>query len=321
MEIQKVDYLRLSITDKCNLDCSYCNPAQKGEFLTHDEVMRYEEMRRVVKVCVGLGIRAVRITGGEPLIKKNITDLVRMLKEIDGLKELSMTTNGVYLKDMAPHLKKAGLDRINISIDTLGNEKYKTITGQDRLDDVWEGIHSAIDAGLEPVKLNAVVMKGVNDDELLDFARLTLRHPLIVRFVEFFPTTKRSKGLMHYAIDNIEVKNKIMAHFGQMMQVSEIKGNGPARYYKLKDSSGAIGFISSFSSDFCGDCNRMRIDCAGKISPCLFSGHTYDLREVIRKQASDDELRALIRNVINMKSEYNKNETDKCAVEMSSIGG
>jgi len=231
-KIKNVDYLRLSITDRCNLNCLYCTPLEKKEFLTHDEILRYEEMARLVNVFSRLGVKKVRVTGGEPLMKKNITDLVRMLKEIKDIEEVAMTTNGVYLKDLAYELKKAGLDRVNISLDTLKKEKYINLTGRDCFEDVRSGICRAMEAGLNPVKLNVVVMKGINDDEILDFARLTLQYPLNIRFIEFFPTSKRSEELTYRIIQNAEVKKKITDYFGELEQVSGVKGNGPAEYYR-----------------------------------------------------------------------------------------
>lgn len=318
---KKLDYLRLSVTDKCNLDCLYCNPLEKESFLSRDDVLSYEEMVRLVNLFVGLGIKKVRITGGEPLIKRNITGLIMMLKQINGLEELTMTTNGVFLKDMAYQLKAAGLDRINISIDTLKKERFKTITGKDCFDDVWQGICNAIQAGLRPVKLNVVVMEGVNDDEVLDFARLTFEYPLSVRFVEFFPTTKRSEALSRYIIKNAEIKKRIITSFGHMERTFKIKGNGPAEYYQLKDAQGSIGFISSYSRDFCNQCNRVRLDCAGRISPCLFSGHICDLRKILHGENNDDELSRIIRNVFEMKPGFTKHIANGYKVEMSSIGG
>ena len=321
MEKTSIDYLRLSVTDRCNLNCLYCTPLEKGQFLTHDEVLRYEEMARLVKVFVGLGVKKVRITGGEPLIKRNITGLLRLLKEIKGIEEISMTTNGAHLKDMARELKEAGLDRVNISLDTLKKERYKHLTGKDSFEDVCSGIHKAIEVGLLPVKLNVVAMKGVNDDEILDFAGLTLEYPMITRFIEFFPTSKRSNGLTYCLMKNTETKERIMDSLGELQPVSGIIGNGPAEYYALKDSKGALGFISSFSSNFCHDCNRIRVDCAGRVSPCLFSGHIYDSRGILRTTEDDEKLLDCIKEVFDIKSRYNKYTIDRHEVEMSSIGG
>lgn len=318
---RKVNYLRLSITDRCNLNCMYCTPMERSQFLAHDEILRYEEMFRIVSIFVSLGVKSVRITGGEPLVKKNITDLVKMLNEIKGLDEVTMTTNGVYLKDMAKQLKNAGLDRVNVSLDTLNKRKYARITGIDSFEDVWSGVHKALDVGLHPVKLNTVVIKGMNDDEILDFVRLTFRYYLSIRFIEFFPTSKRSERLAGCVVTNDEIKQRIAEHFGEMIQVFGVKGNGPAEYYKLNDSKGLIGFISGSSNDFCGECNRMRVDCAGRISPCLFSGYIYDLRYMLRNGMSDDQLSMYIKDIIETKSMYKKNTVSSCKIEMSNIGG
>jgi cyclic pyranopterin phosphate synthase len=199
-------------------------------------------MVRIVSAFVASGIKNVRITGGEPLIKKNITGLIKMLRRIKGLSELTMTTNGVYLKDTACWLKDAGLDRVNISLDTLKEKKYRSITGTDCFKDVWAGVCGALEAGLTPVKLNAVVMKGINDDEILDFAGLTLENNLIVRFIEFFPTSRRFEpGAACYLIKSAAVKGRIALHFGEMEKMPGVAGNGPAEYYRLKGARGIIG--------------------------------------------------------------------------------
>lgn len=317
-----IDYLRFSLTDKCNLNCVYCTPLEKSHFLAHQEVLTYEEIAKVAALFVKAGIRKLRLTGGEPLIKKDITGLIRMLKGIQGLEEIAMTTNGIYLEGLARGLKQTGLDRINISIDTLKKEKFKSVTGYDFFDEVWKGIKKAIEVGLAPVKLNTILMKGINEDEILDFARLTLDYPLIVRFIEFFPMNKRSLKLSDCLVKSEDAKEEITRHFGAIENVSQVKGNGPARYYKLKDSKGLLGFISSYTETFCDKCNRIRVDCAGRVSPCLFSGHIYDLRPLLRSGAAESELLAYIKNIFKMKSGYNKKKTIGAkGLEMSSIGG
>ncbi len=318
---KKIDYLRLSITDKCNLNCLYCTPLERSELLTHDEVLRYEEMTGIVEAFVASGIRKVRITGGEPLIKKNIADLVGMLKGINGLEEISMTTNGVYLSEMAYRLKDAGLDRINISIDTLKEDKYSVITGKDCFKDVWRGINSALESGLRPVKLNVVIMKGRNDEEIPDFVRLTMNYNINVRFIEFFQTNERSEGLVDYYMGTAEIMEKIEADFGEMEPICGVKGNGPAEYYKVRGSKGTIGFISSSSGYFCGQCNRVRLDCAGRVFPCLFSGCVCDLRHLLRRGRSKEEIIMRIKNIFTEKSKHNKKMINSCNVEMSSMGG
>ena len=317
-----IDYLRFSLTDRCNLNCLYCAPLDRSQFLSHREVLTYEEIIRTVSLFVKLGIKKLRLTGGEPLIKKNIVWLIRMLKAIRGLDEIALTTNGVYLKELACSLKDAGLDRLNISIDTLNRERYKAITGFDFFCNVWAGIEKAIEAGFDPVKLNVILMKGINDDGVEDFVRLTFNHSLIVRFIEFFPTNKRSMKLADSLIRNDVIKKRINSYFGKMERVYDIRGNGPAEYYKLKGSKGSVGFISSASENFCAGCNRIRIDCAGRICPCLFSGHTHDIKPLLRDSARDDEsIIGYIKEVFEVKSKYRKNSNACHQVEMSSIGG
>ncbi len=317
----KIDYLRFSLTDRCNLNCIYCTPLQKSQFLSHDEILSYEEITKVVALFVKAGIRKLRLTGGEPLTKRNITELITMLKGIKGLEDLSMTTNGVYLEGLAESLKESGLDRINISIDTLKKEKFKRITGFDYFDNVWHGIEKALKAGLTPVKLNVILMKGINDDEISDFARLTLDFPLVIRFIELFPTNKRSVKFAGSSIKNEEVKKRITGDFGIMERVTNVKGNGPAQYCKIKDSKGSIGFISSYSKNFCGKCNRIRIDCAGRVSPCLFSKPAYDLRHLLRNAQDDEALLEIIKDIFEIKPKFKKDTIHKPQLEMSSIGG
>lgn len=317
-----VNYLRFSLTDKCNLNCVYCTPLEKSNFLARKELLTYEEITRVTALFVKAGIRKLRLTGGEPLLKKDITGLVRMLKGIEGLEEIAMTTNGVCLGSLAQGLKDAGLDRVNISIDTLKKEKFKSIAGFDSFDDVLSGIKKALEVELAPVKLNTILMKGINEDEILDFARLTLDYPLAVRFIEFFPTNKRSMKFADYPVRSEEAKKKITGYFGDIERVSNVIGNGPAKYYKLKNSKGLVGFISSYSEDFCAVCNRIRVDCAGRVSPCLFSGFIYDLRTVLRNGAGDSRVLEYIRGILKMKPAYSRKKVaDNKGVEMSSIGG
>lgn len=317
-----VDYLRFSLTDRCNLNCIYCSPLKKSQFLGRDEVLRYEEIVKVVSFFARAGIKKLRLTGGEPLIKRDLVELIKMLKGIKGLEEIAMTTNGVYLNLLADELKKAGLDRVNVSLDTLNKEKFRDITGSDHFEDVWAGIERSIEIGLQPVKLNVILMKGINDEEITDFARLTLKQPLIIRFIELFPTNRRSYKLADSLIKGEDVRKKIAGEFGEIDKISGIKGNGPAEYYKIKDSAGVLGFISNASQDFCGDCNRMRVDCAGRVSPCLFSGYIYDLKPLLRDGSDDDKLLAYLKNILNTKYDYNKKKAaTRCGIEMSTIGG
>ena len=240
---RKIDYLRFSITDRCNLNCLYCTPLERDRILAREEVLRYEEIVILARAFVKAGIKNLRLTGGEPLGRKNIVDLISMLKMIDGLEEITVTTNGVYLENLADKLKKAGLDRINISINTLKKERFKSIAGSDYFNKVWAGIEKAIEVGLFPLKLNVIIMKGINDDEIIDFVRLAIDRQLIVRFIEFFPANKRFDRLAGYLVKDECVKKEIIKQFGPMEKVYQIKGNGPSEYYNINDSKGIIGFI------------------------------------------------------------------------------
>lgn len=317
----KIDYLRLSVTDRCNLNCIYCTPLQKSRFLSRREVLSHEEMAEVVEFFVQAGITKLRITGGEPLIKKNIVDLVKMLKAVKGLEEIALTTNGVFLKDLAGPLKDAGLDRVNVSLDTLKEEKFRRITGSDCFARVREGINSSLECGLHPVKINVILMRGINDEEIPDFTRLAIDFPLLVRFIEFFPVNSRAEKLANRLVRTEEVKKRITRTFGEIRPAAGIVGGGPAGYFELENSRGIVGFISGSSENFCRRCNRIRIDCAGRIFPCLFSGCLGELRPFLRTGAAEEKIPGVIKSVLRMKPEYNKGRIPACEVEMSTVGG
>lgn len=316
-----VNYLRFSLTDRCNLNCLYCTPLEKKQFLRRQEVLCYEEIARIAALFVKCGITKLRLTGGEPLIKKDILWLVKMLKSIEDLEEIAMTTNGVHLEEFAPGLKGAGLDRVNISIDTLKKDRFKHISGFDCFDKVWRGIMEALGAGFSPVKLNVILMNGINNDEILDFLRLVFDYPLVVRFIEYFSTNKRSAKLGNLLLRSIDAKEEIERHFKLTPSYNEVIGSGPAQYYKPEGAKGFIGFISSYSANFCGNCNRIRIDCAGRVSPCLFSGFTHDLRLYLRAGYSEEAILTYIKGIFQIKSEHRKDKSHNRHLEMSSIGG
>jgi cyclic pyranopterin phosphate synthase len=316
-----IDYLRISITDRCNLNCLYCNPGGKISFLQKRDILSYEEMAKVIELFAVKGIRKVRLTGGEPLTKKNITSFVGMLKNIKDIDDISMTTNGILLKDMVMDLKEAGLSRINISLDTLKADRFKLITRGENYFDVWDGIKKSMEAGLNPVKLNVVLLKGINDDEILDFAKLSIEFPLVIRFIELFPINFQLKKFLDSIINNEVVKQKIIKDFGGLKPISDVMGNGPAVYYKIKNSVGIVGFISSFSGDFCDECNRIRIDSTGRVFPCLFSKQIYDIKKLLRSIATDEEIFKFIDEIFKAKPLYRKRNIENHKIEMSSIGG
>jgi cyclic pyranopterin phosphate synthase len=294
-----ITYLRVSVTDRCNLRCVYCMPEEGIPLRPHVEILRYEEIERLVRVAVGLGVVHVRLTGGEPLVRAGIADLVRLLSAIPSLEELSMTTNGTRLAELAAPLAQAGLRRVNVSLDTLRPERYHTMTRCGNLADVLRGIEAARHVGLNPVKLNMVVVRGTNDDEVVDLARRTLDEGWNVRYIEVMPLGESAAAGEEY-IPSHEIRRRIEAALGPL-EPAELPGSGPARYWRLKGAPGAIGFISPLSEHFCAGCNRLRLTADGRLMPCLFSDLELDLRTPLRGGADDATLRALFLQALEIK--------------------
>lgn len=324
---RNINYLRISITDRCNLRCSYCMPKEGVSVLGHEDVLRYEEMLRIVRVAVSLGIAKVRITGGEPLVRRGVLDFVASLAEIPGLTDISLTTNGVLLAPFAVPLFNAGMKRINISLDSLNEEKYARITRGGELNAVLRGIEAVHQAGFYPVKINAVVIKGVNDDEIIDFARLTLHKPYQIRFIELMPMGQAGVGSEDQYISNELILERIKKVY-RLEPGGDGKNNtdGPARMFKIEGGLGKIGFISPISHLFCESCNRLRLTADGRLRACLLQDQDVDLRHALRNGSPEDELQRLMSGVIATKPgrhEINgdENHVKKCAREMSSIGG
>lgn len=296
-----IDYLRISVTDKCMLRCSYCMPPQGVELLRHGDILRYEEIVRVIRIAAGLGVRKIRLTGGEPLIRRNLTRLIASLRPIDGIEEITLTTNGVLLEGMARKLKTSGLDRINVSVDSFRPDRYREITGGGDLAAALRGIEEARNAGLLPVKINMVPMRGVNEDEILDFAKRTIDTDLHVRFIECMP----AGGVSFWSPDRYIATEEIMqriAGLGKLTPV-RIRKNGPSKYFRLPGAHGVVGFISALTHHFCETCNRLRLTADGKLRPCLFSESEIDLRTPIRNGAADSEIERLLRLAVAVKPE------------------
>jgi cyclic pyranopterin phosphate synthase len=316
-----VDYLRISLTDRCNLNCAYCTPREKAGYLPHDELLRHEELARAAAAFVKAGVTKIRLTGGEPLLRKNIVGLVRLMKAIPGLKELALTTNGVLLAPLAAELREAGLDRVNISLDSLDPKVFKEITGSGSLEDAWDGLMAALRAGFSEVKLNVVLLRGVNDGEAPEFARLSMDFPLTVRFIEFYSTNERAERLKGALVTTAETKKRIESAYGPLERIPPAPSDGPAQVYRRPGAKGKIGFISGRSDYFCGNCNRMRMDCAGKVYPCLFSPATHDIKALLRGGATDEALAEYIKRIFSVKSGYKKDSPTAGHIEMSSLGG
>ncbi|MCK8603524.1 GTP 3',8-cyclase MoaA [Desulfoferrobacter suflitae] len=319
---RRIDYLRLSITDRCNLRCIYCMPEDGMPKLSHDEIMTYEEMLRLVELATQMGISKIRVTGGEPLVRKGVLYLCRKIAEFESVKSLSITTNGLLLADYAEGLLAAGIKRINVSLDTLKPEKYARITRRDCYHKVWHGLERALALGFQPVKLNVVVMKGWNDDEIEDLARLTYRYPFHVRFIEFMPFSSVDQASKYLSSDDVLQRLVKMA---PLVPAKVNNGNGPARHYKFPGAVGKIGLISPISHHFCPTCNRLRVTADGKLRTCLFSREETDLRDLLRRRAADEDIVAVIRRAIDRKPERHTLESEvfrKCIGRpMVAIGG
>ena len=320
-----INYLRVSVTDRCNLRCVYCMPAEGIDKQAHGEILRYEEIALVVRAAAELGVRKVRLTGGEPLARLGLPDLVRMLAAIPGIDDLSMTTNGTLLARHAQAMARAGLRRVNISLDTLRPERFEQITRFGRLDDVWAGIAAAQAAGLTPIKLNMVVVRGLNDDEVVDFARHTISDGWHVRFIELMPIGANVDWAGDGAVPIREVQSRIAAALGPLeaAQADSPTGNGPARYYRLPGATGTVGFIAAMSEHFCHACNRLRLTADGRLRPCLMSDEELDLRPALRAGADLGTVKEMLLQAIRRKPERHRLDEAQPPQgrTMSEIGG
>ncbi len=323
---RSISYLRVSLTDQCNLRCIYCTPKEMGEKLPCGELLSYEELLRVIGLAVELGIRKVRLTGGEPLVRKNIVSFIRRLAAIPGLHDIRLTTNGVMLTKYAEDLYSAGIRKLNISLDTLKREKFIRITGADLFDQVWEGIKLVQRMGFSPVKLNMVAMRGINDDELVDFARLSLTHSLQVRFIEFMPIGDGTIWGEERYISADEIRERISV-VGELTAMETACMDGPARIYRFKGTEqgrGSIGFISPISHKFCDRCNRLRLTSEGRLRSCLLSDKETDLKRILRVGGSDDDIKnALVQTILDKPKSHTLFEQEgfNCHGRMSRIGG
>ncbi|OEG00042.1 cyclic pyranopterin phosphate synthase [Vulcanibacillus modesticaldus] len=304
------DYLRISVTDRCNLRCVYCMPEEGVEFVNQDSLLTYEEIAEVVRVGAEFGIRKIRLTGGEPLVRKDIELLIEKISNIDGIEDIALTTNGIYLAKMAEKLKDAGLTRVNISLDTLKQDRFKKITRGGKLEKVLAGIDAAYRVGLEPLKINTVLIKGFNDDEIGDFLKMSYEQELQIRFIEYMPIGhgddfwKNSYLPLEYVLDTAK-------KLGYEFEDSEnVFGNGPAKNLRIKGAKGTIGLIHPISDRFCSTCNRLRLTAEGYLKSCLY----WDEELYVRPHINNRE--ELIQ--IFMKSLYNKPENHEMAKLLNS---
>lgn len=321
-----ISYIRISVTDRCNLRCVYCMPKEGVKLRPHEEILTFEELERVVRAAASIGITKVRLTGGEPLVRRGIVDLVRRLAAVPGIEDLAMTTNGILLARYAQALKEAGLDRVNVSLDSLRPERFRMITRFGKLEDVLEGIEAARKAGLTPVKINTVVIEGLNRDEVVDFARLTLEDEWHIRFIERMPiggVSPSEDGSPGWGfVPMREVRRDIERALGPL-HPAKLSGNGPARYYRLEGAPGTIGFITPVSEHFCYQCNRLRLTADGRLRPCLLSDFEIDLRAYLRSGATVEEIAQVLKRGVLLKPERHHlaEEIFPVGRVMSEIGG
>ena len=323
-----ISYLRLSLTDRCNLKCLYCAPkGRQGKLLRHSDLLTYEELLRVVRAAAGMGMSKLRLTGGEPLVRRQVMRFINQLDTIDGLRDIRITTNGVLLEKYAASLLDAGISKINISLDSLKPERFAKITGVDCFAQVWRGIETARAVGFSPVKLNMVVMRGVNDDELADFAQLSRDTDLHIRFIEFMPMGASSRWNTDTYLCSDRIKERLQ-DLGELIPVLRSETDGPARMFQLgADAKGKLGFISPLSHHFCDRCNRLRLTSEGKLRACLLHDAETDLRALLRQGCSDEDIRAALVAAVRSKPQGHRMEErlreqeGGCHGRMSRIGG
>lgn len=318
-----ITYLRISVTDRCNLRCVYCMPEEGLPWIDKREILTYEEIAEIVRAAAKVGVRSIRLTGGEPLIRKDLKRLVSMIAAIPGIDDIALSTNGLLLTEQVRGLVDAGLTRANISLDTLREDRFEAIARRPGLQRVLDGIDAAFAAGLGPIKLNCVVMRGQNDDEVQAFAEMTRDRAVAVRFIEVMPVHENVDGHKGQYISATEILDRIRAN-GELKPVDGPKGNGPARYYAFDGAAGSVGVISPLSHDYCDTCNRVRLSADGRLKLCLFGDHFIDLRTPVRDRAGEDALIAILRGSMYVKPERHHLDIGQTASAMralSEIGG
>ena len=311
---RKINYLRLSVTDRCNLRCVYCTYWQDWQKLPAAEILRYEELLRLAAIAAEKGISKVRVTGGEPVVRRGLVDFLRKLHHVPGITKVCLTTNGVLLRELAPALYDTGLRHLNISLDTLRRERYRQITGRDNLTAVLAGLERAASLGFHPIKINCVVLQGINDDEVLDLARLAQDHPYQVRFIELMPTVSQEWWWRHFL--PIKEVHRRLTGLGPLMPAGQEPAAGPAINFHTPGFQGEIGLISTMDGHHCPHCNRLRLTADGKLRPCLLAPAEIDLKEPMRLGLGDDLLAYLFQEAMELK--FNK---DKVPPELSSLPG
>lgn len=315
--------LRVSVTDRCNFRCTYCMPADGINFYDHPEILTFDEVERVARIAVSLGIKKIRLTGGEPLLRKDLPLLINRLVKIEGLKDIGLTTNGFRLKELAEDLYKAGLKRINVSLDTLKPEKFAAITRRDAFATVVEGLEEAERRGFNPIRVNVVVIRGFTDGEIIDFAALARRKPYQVRFIEFMPLDGDNTWSRYKFIPGREIINMIDSVYG-LEPITNGPDPEPATRYRFVDKKGEVGIIPTVSEPFCSNCNRIRLTADGNLRTCLFSTKETDLRTLLRNGYTDSDIAEIIISAVRDKEPGHLINTDSFVRPsriMSQIGG
>ena len=320
-----INYLRISVTDRCNFRCRYCVTSSEFSVISHERIARYEEIMHITRLACELGITKVRITGGEPFVRKGILSFLEELCTIPQLTDISITTNGALLTPAKiQRLVDMGITRLNFSLDTLDPEKFKSITGRDRFTKVWDAIMAAHSMGIAPIKINAVVLKGTNDDELADLAGLTKDYPFHMRFIEYMPMGDDPMDQQQQMLTS-EIQERIQAVHGKLTPLPRAANDGPAKKYSLPGAKGIVGFITPISSHFCSQCNRLRLTSRGTLRPCLLHNYEEEILSPLRQGASDGELKAIIESALAHKPAHHdlvdKNPKDCPISHMTSIGG
>ncbi|GAC1361739.1 MAG: GTP 3',8-cyclase MoaA [Ktedonobacteraceae bacterium] len=322
---RRIKSMRISITDKCNFRCTYCMPAEGLPWLKKAEIFSYEEIERIARISVAIGIEQIRLTGGEPLVRRDVPELVRELKKIEGLHSLSLTTNGILLKQQAQALAEAGLTRINVSLDSLLQEKFAQLTRRDQLHQVLEGLEELEKyPSIHPIKINAVAMRGHTEAEVLDFARLARRKAYVVRWIEFMPLDADQAWRKEDILTGTEIKAIIEEAYGPLVQITSGDPSETARRYTFSDGVGEVGFINPVSEPFCSTCDRIRITADGQLRTCLFASEETDLRAVVRSGADDEAIAQTIRRAVwnkELKHHIGDTRFKRSKRSMSMIGG
>ena len=316
--------LRISITDRCNIRCFYCMPAENVKFRPRNELLSYEEIERFASVAARLGINRLRITGGEPLVRNNLAELIERLSAIDGIHDIALTTNGILLAEQAAKLKTAGLQRLNISLDTLDDDVFFQLSRRRGIDQVIAGIHAAKQLGFEKIRLNAIAIKSITEQEIVPLAMFARQHDLELRFIEFMPLDADDQWQRQQVLTGDKIKDILEASFCNLVPVTRNDPSQPAVDFQFSDGQGQIGFINPLSQPFCHNCNRIRITAEGQLRNCLFSTTEWDARKLLRNQGSDEQLEALIRSCVRGKNAAHGIDSDtfiKPQRAMYQIGG